>query len=59
MGKHEKSNAVMVSGAGDPCPRCGTPMQIFAHALRHCDFYNSSGSFATSGRDPPRLVFGG
>ena len=25
------SNAVMVPGGGEPCPRCGRPMQIFEH----------------------------
>jgi hypothetical protein len=25
------SNAVVVPGDGDPCPRCGVPMRIFEH----------------------------
>jgi hypothetical protein len=26
-----KSNAVLMDGTGDPCPRCGQPMRIFEH----------------------------
>jgi hypothetical protein len=26
-----KSNSVLVPGVGDPCPRCGQPMQIYRH----------------------------
>jgi hypothetical protein len=26
-----KSNAVLMDGTGDPCPRCGQPMRILEH----------------------------
>ena len=33
VGKKHKSDAIVVPGKGDPCPRCGRPTQIREHGV--------------------------
>jgi hypothetical protein len=44
-GKRRRKKSIIIAGEGDPCPRCGKPMQIRAYAdvvyeqLRATSFY--------------------
>jgi hypothetical protein len=50
-GKRVRKKCILIPGDGDPCPRCGNPMQIRAYAVR-----KSLGSVAE--RDRPRIAVG-